>query len=270
MHNSTEREYWIVKQMQAIGHSFIEFGQSNNENRSKRFSSLPSIQDVLLCTVWYTDGKQESFTTNSFFNVIQHESWRMQVTAIQAYIKPKKQHTGYYVKDKSMTSTQSCYQIEELHESNAALDLVTKSLAMFLERNYIVTARDGTDENSRTKLMVLSFRAEYIIDKKEELWFSYLVEANVHYSCEETMSEDIENKTSYQDEAKAAMIKLREFLQLAFYRQVCSDLFTIICLENMIMKRFCLKSLLLTTILVSFSTNQNKMIQILGQPEKMF
>jgi len=112
---------------------------------------------------------------------MKHREWRVQVTALQAYIKPKRETKGHF---------SPVHQIrigsDDVTDNNAALDIVTKSLATYAERAYAVNTNEEEDEDlaaqsittpntlPSSNIKVDSMDAEFVVDENEKLWFSHL------------------------------------------------------------------------------------------------
>ena len=93
-----------------------------------------------LCIAWYTDGKKEFVNSQTLLMLMKHREWRVQLTALQAYIHPKRTARGHY---------DQVHQVrvgaDDITDNNAALDIVTKSLAMYSEKAYAVKGDDDMD-----------------------------------------------------------------------------------------------------------------------------
>ena len=105
----------------------------------------------------------------------------MQLTALQAYVKPKREAKGHF---------SNVHQIrvgnDDITEKNAALDIVTKSLAQYAEKAYAVNTNEGEEEDPElqsiatpsalppSNIKVDLMDAEFILDENENLFFSHL------------------------------------------------------------------------------------------------
>jgi hypothetical protein len=114
-----------------------EAGQSDPSNRVRHAcetiirSSLganPPNPMRLVCVAWYQDGGKEELTLESFQLLSKHKTWLVQLSALQAYVKPKHIRTGEFSlklllddRDRPKVSL------------NPALDALTKKLCQFIE-----------------------------------------------------------------------------------------------------------------------------------------
>jgi hypothetical protein len=132
-----------------------------------------------LCIAWYSDGKKEFVNSQTLLMLMKHREWRVQLTALQAYIHPLRNARGHF---------SSVHQVrigaDDITDKNAALDIVTKSLAAYSEKAYAVTGESGPDDEMQSiatpptlptsNIKVDSMDAEFIFDENEKLWFSHL------------------------------------------------------------------------------------------------
>ena len=83
-----------------------------------------------ICIAWYRDRGKELLDMKTLDMLIRHEEWRVQLLALQSYIKPKEIHHGEYhrsteeIPDKAVPTRKS------------TIDALTKSMSQYSETAY--------------------------------------------------------------------------------------------------------------------------------------
>jgi len=203
------------KQLKIVGQTFVKFISQFKSRTSKK-----SYGDQI-CVAWYKDGNFEVLSNEKYLRFIQHKKWRVQLVALQAYVNTKSQVVGYYYSNHSI-GLREYYKIGS--NQNAAINLVTKSLAVFVQRTAnlqeIQNSEKKVHDNRAKKLIVINFEAKFIIDTEEQLWFSHLSKAKIKYCEDEKKKTSVKDDQKIMEEAMKAKSKLRKLLNLAFNRKV--------------------------------------------------
>ena len=217
---STPSHQHPPQQIKAVHESFFTF-------RSK-YSDFKDPNTAPLCVAWYNDGKKELLQSKTLLMLMKHREWRVQVTALQIYIKPKREDRGHYD-----TVHQIRLGADDVSERNAALDIVTKSLAMYAEKAYAVNPSETDDDGMQSiatpptmptsNLKVDTMDAEFIFDENENLWFSHLSNVMVqvvHAKRERNMELKRLEETKQIEAASVVAKELKRLLRMASSRGV--------------------------------------------------
>ncbi|GMH74329.1 hypothetical protein TrST_g7101 [Triparma strigata] len=214
-----QNEMLVQEQIKTIHDSFFKF-------RSKFSDFTPATSP--LCIAWYNDGKKELLQSQTLLMLMKHREWRVQVTALQIYIKPKREGRGHY---------DQVHQIrlgaDDISDRNAALDIVTKSLAQYAEKAYAINPNETDDDGTQSiatppsmptsNLKVDTMDAEFIFDEKENLWFSHLSNVMVqvvHAKRERNMEMKRLEETKLIEAASVVAKELKRLLRMANSRGV--------------------------------------------------
>ncbi|GMH66094.1 hypothetical protein TL16_g04355 [Triparma laevis f. inornata] len=215
-----QNEMLTQEQIKTIHDSFFKF-------RSK-FSDFSDPSTSPLCIAWYNDGKKELLQSQTLLMLMKHREWRVQVTALQIYIKAKREGKGHY---------DQVHQIrlgaDDISDRNAALDIVTKSLATYAEKAYAINPNETDDDGTQSiatpptmptsNLKVDTMDAEFIFDEQENLWFSHLSNVMVqvvHAKRERNMEMKRLEETKLIEASSVVAKELKRLLRMGSSRGV--------------------------------------------------
>ena len=166
-------------------------------------SSAGYTENDPVCVAWYIDKGKELLDIKTLDMLIRHDEWRVQVLALQSYVKPKELHHGEYQKDSNVEATQMSAGTRK-----STLDVLTKSMSQYAETAYanvneltqmedpvlVCVGRnsclaDSPDFFERanfdqdvelaaellkfTRIQVTATTAEFIVDESDVLWYSH-------------------------------------------------------------------------------------------------
>jgi hypothetical protein len=116
-----------------------------------------------------------------------HGEWRVQVLALQSYIKPKEVIYGSYTRpgeksQKSQAQVHNCLlQVAQSLNAASPLDRLTESMAHYAETAYASIkdmAPDGDlaqELQHHTTVHIVNMSAEFIVDEHDKLWYCHRV-----------------------------------------------------------------------------------------------
>jgi hypothetical protein len=82
-----------------------------------------------LCVAWYLDKGKELLDLKTLDMLLRHEEWRVQVLALQSYVKPKELHHGDYRRGSSETGKHPSERV-------STMDTLAQSMSQYAETAY--------------------------------------------------------------------------------------------------------------------------------------
>jgi len=226
-------EIVIFEQLHNIHLEFLKFALTKGHHTPPpQFIDVNAHQDELVAVVWYKDGKREVLKSGSMAMLIKHREWRIQVLALQSYIKPSSTSQGLY-----SLSTIPRAMSDDAAGNAGALDILTKSLAEYAEKAY-VAGKTENDDNSdddlqqsirtppvlpKSNIKVTNMSAEFITDETGKLWFSHLSRVHVrviHTTLEKKIERERVEETKVIEAANVVGSELKRLLRMASNRGV--------------------------------------------------
>jgi Ca2+-binding EF-hand superfamily protein len=179
-------------------------------------------EDDPVCVAWYLDKGKELLDLKTLGMLMMHGEWRMQVLALQSYIKPKEVIYGGYKRTG---------QVDPLNTRLPAspLDSLTKSMAHYAETAYANMNDIGEMEDpelelaqellKNTQVHIMNMSAEFVVDEDDKLWYSRSPEVLVHVIDPGPRMEDREAAEAAQA-AEDALADFKSLLSAANARGV--------------------------------------------------